>query len=93
MQGNQLFPVFIKLDQIHTVLVGAGPVGLEKLSAMLDNSPHARITVVAQDVLPELQLLAGGYERITVLKKSFEPSDLDGADLIVAATNNAELNE
>ncbi|MES2829950.1 MAG: TSUP family transporter [Bacteroidota bacterium] len=93
MQGNQLFPVFIKLDQIHTVLVGAGPIGLEKLSAMLDNCPQARITIVAQEVLPELRLLAEGFERISIREKTFEPLDLDGADLIVAATNNALLNE
>ena len=35
MEGNQLFPVFIKLNTIRTVLIGAGPVGLEKLAAIL----------------------------------------------------------
>lgn len=92
MEGNQLFPVFIKLNTIHTVLIGAGPIGLEKLSAMLGNSPQARVTVVGLDILPELQVLADQHEKVTVAQKAFEPSDLDGADLVVAATNNMLLN-
>lgn len=93
MEGNQLFPVFIKLDTIHTLLIGAGPIGLEKLTAILDNSPHARVTVVAAAVSSELREHAGVYERVTILEKAFEPSDLDGIDLVVAATNNVVLNE
>ncbi|ACU05287.1 TSUP family transporter [Pedobacter heparinus] len=93
MEGNQLFPVFIKLNTIHTVLVGAGPIGLEKLSALLDNSPEAKVTVIGIDVLPQLQTLADGYEGVNVLQKPFEPADLNGADLVIAATNNELLNQ
>jgi len=53
--GNQLFPVFLKLNELHTVLVGAGNVGLEKLNALLQNSPAATVTVIALDILPEVQ--------------------------------------
>jgi len=93
MEGNQLFPVFIKLDTIHTLLIGAGPIGLEKLTAILDNSPNARVTVVASSVSSELRAHAGVYDHVNVVEKAFEPSDLDGIDLVVAATNNAVLNE
>ena len=93
MEGNQLFPVFIKLNTIHTILVGAGPVGLEKLTAILGNSPDARITVIGLEILPELQQLADKYEGVTVLQKEFVAADLDGADLVVAATNNELLNQ
>ena len=44
---NQLYPVFLKLDQLQTLLVGGGNVGLEKLQSLLSNSPSANITVVA----------------------------------------------
>lgn len=93
MEGNQLFPVFIKLNTIQTVLIGAGPIGLEKLSALLSNSPEARVTVIGLEILPELLELASGYESVKVVQKAFEPSDLDGADLVVAATNNSILND
>ncbi|WP_342331414.1 TSUP family transporter [Pedobacter sp. FW305-3-2-15-E-R2A2] len=93
MEGNQLFPVFIKLNTIHTLLIGAGPVGLEKLSAILTNSPQARVTVIALDILPELQELAKGYEKVKLIQRAFDPADLDDADLVVAATNNDALNQ
>lgn len=93
MEGNQLFPVFIKLNTIHTLLIGAGPVGLEKLSAILTNSPEARVTVIALEILPELQELAKGYEKVKLFQRAFEPADLDEADLVVAATNNDVLNQ
>ncbi|ETZ23414.1 TSUP family transporter [Pedobacter sp. V48] len=93
MEGNQLFPVFIKLNTIHTILVGAGPVGLEKLTAILGNSPDARITVIGLEILPELQELADKHEGVTVFQKEFVATDLDGADLVVAATNNELLNQ
>lgn len=44
---NQLYPVFLKLEQLNTLLVGAGNVGLEKLHSLLSNSPEAKITIVA----------------------------------------------
>ena len=88
MEGNQLFPVFIKLNTVHTVLIGAGPVGLEKLSALLTNSPEAGITVIGREVIPELLELVAGNEKVKVIQKEFEASDLIGADLIVVATNN-----
>jgi siroheme synthase (precorrin-2 oxidase/ferrochelatase) len=57
-EGNQLFPVFLKLNDLHTVLIGGGNVGLEKLTAMLNNSNHARVTVISREFLPEVHTLA-----------------------------------
>jgi siroheme synthase-like protein len=91
--GNQLFPVFLKLNQLHTVLVGAGNVGLEKLTALLNNSQHASVTVVAESILPEVHELAGIYHQVNVIQKSFAPRDLDSADLVIAATADNVLNE
>ncbi len=90
--GNQLFPVFLKLNELHTVLIGAGPVGLEKLTAILNNSSNATITIVAIDILPEVYALAKPGSNITIIQKSFEDCDLDVADIVVAATNNNILN-
>lgn len=92
-EGNQLFPVFLKLNDLHTVLVGAGAVGLEKLTAVLNNSPQARITLIAKDFLSDVHLLAGQYSRVTVIQKAFADTDLDQADLVIAATGNPELND
>ena len=92
MEGNQLFPVFLKLNTLHTVLIGAGVVGLEKLSAMLANSSDARITIIGIEVLPELRDFASQFPKVTIHQKEFVHDDLDSADLVIAATNNPDLN-
>src|ERR1700712_2684654 len=91
--GNQLFPVFLKLNELHTVLIGAGNVGLEKLSAILNNSPLATVTVISQSFIPEVHTLAAGFIGVKLIQKSFTDNDLDTADLVVAATNDSELNK
>jgi siroheme synthase-like protein len=91
--GNQLFPVFLKLNELHTVLIGAGNVGLEKLTALLNNSQHARVTVIAESIIPDIHLLCAEFPGIKIIQKLFTDSDLDNADIVIAATNNSELNK
>ncbi|MEJ7671665.1 MAG: NAD(P)-dependent oxidoreductase [Chitinophagaceae bacterium] len=45
--GNNLFPVFLKLENLRLLIVGGGKVALEKLNAVLQNSPGTQITMVA----------------------------------------------
>ena len=91
--GNQLFPVFLKLNELHTVLIGAGNVGLEKLTAILNNSNNATVTVIAREVLAEVLHLSENYSGVKIRQKSFDPTDLDVADIVVAATDDSELNK
>ena len=92
-QGNQLFPVFLKLNNLHTVLVGGGNVGLEKLTALLNNSPAAAVTIISKEFLPDIHALAAQYPLLKVVQKSFADTDLDTADIVIAATNDSELNK
>ncbi|MGF7073129.1 TSUP family transporter [Mucilaginibacter sp. 3215] len=91
-EGNQLFPVFLKLNDLHTVLIGGGNVGLEKLTAVLNNSNRARVTVISREFLPEVHTLASQYSGIRIVQKSFTDDDLNNADIVIAATNDSELN-
>lgn len=93
LKGNQLFPVFLKLNQLHTVIIGAGPVGLEKLNAVLGQSEQAEITVIAQEIIEEVYELVKRLPQVKLLKKSYAATDLDQADIVIAATNNNILNE
>jgi siroheme synthase-like protein len=92
-EGNQLFPVFLKLNQLHTVLIGAGNIGLEKLTAIVSNSQLANVTVIARNFLPEIHLLASENKGVRIVQKSFTAADLDNAHLVIAATNDHSLND
>lgn len=92
-KGNPLFPVFLKLNDLHTVLIGAGNVGLEKLTAILTNSTEAKVTVIALAILPEVHELAAKFQGLKIIQKTFTDTDLDNADLVIAATNDRELNQ
>ena len=92
LAGNQLFPVFLKLNELKVLLVGAGNIGLEKLSALISNSPETRITIVAEEFLPEVVNLAGQYAQIKTCYRKFEAADLDDKDIVVLATGNNVLN-
>jgi siroheme synthase-like protein len=93
IQKNTLYPVFLKLEQMHLLLVGAGNVGLEKLQSLLANSPAAKITIVAPQIKPELLEFISAYENCVVHEKPFEESDLDDKNLVVVATDDKILNE
>jgi siroheme synthase-like protein len=90
---NQLYPVFLKLEQLNILLVGAGNVGLEKLHSLLSNSPGAKITVVAPEVNEEVRRLIYKHPSCTIIQRKFEDKDLDGKELVILATDNRELHE
>lgn len=91
-QSNTLFPVFLKLEQLDVLVVGGGPVGLEKIRALSDNCPMARISLVAIQVLPELVLLQKEIPGLSIYQRAFEASDLGGRDLVFLATADTILN-
>ncbi|MBB6502574.1 TSUP family transporter [Pedobacter cryoconitis] len=93
MEGNQLFPVFLKLNQLRTVIIGAGPVGFEKLNAVLQQSEQAGITVIAEEISEDVAALASRLPQVKLLHKTYAAADLQEADLVIAATNNNVLNE
>jgi len=66
---NQLYPIFLKLDQLETLLVGAGNVGLEKLQSLLSNSPEARITIVAPDIKDEVRSLIEKHPSCEIIQR------------------------
>lgn len=94
MEQNPLYPIFLKLHTLNMLIVGAGQVGYEKMFFILKSSPEANITIVAPWVSPEIkELLSKGNYNVTIHQKEFEPSDLEGMDLAVAATDIKELNQ
>ena len=91
-EGNQLFPVFLKLNQLKVLLVGGGNIGLEKLQAVLSNSPEAKINIVSDTFLPALLDFVAAYPEVKLFHRKFESNDLLGQDLVILATGDNTLN-
>lgn len=91
-QGNQLFPVFFKLEQLQMLVVGGGYVGMEKVNAIFQNSPNANVTLVAPEIRGEILEAAKKYKGINLLNREFRIEDLEGKDLVIAATSLKDLN-
>jgi siroheme synthase-like protein len=89
---NELYPVFLKLEHLRILVVGAGNVALEKLNSLLSNSPKAKITIVAPIVKKEVEELLNTYPDCSLQTRRFEPSDIDNKDLVFLATDDASLH-
>lgn len=90
---NQLFPIFVKLNQIHTLLVGGGKVALEKFEALASNDNALNLTIVAKEIIPEFAQLLKEYPQIDLYVRPFASEDMVNKQLVIAATNNMELND
>lgn len=91
MERNELYPIFLKVHVLNVTIVGGGWVGLEKLGFLLKSSPGANVKIVSKDFNLELIELADNHN-VTLLKKSYEPADLNGSQLVIAATNDEGVN-
>ena len=71
------------------LVVGGGEVGTEKVEGLL--ACDARVTLVAPDAEPTLRQLAD-QGSIEWARRAFEPADLEGRFLVIAATSDTEVN-
>lgn len=89
---NNLFPVFLKVENLHVLIVGGGDVGSEKLRFLLKSSPQANVTLVAPEISDEIISLATQHSTVTLAQRPFNALDLEEKDILIVATENRELN-
>ena len=89
---NRLFPVFLKLEELDVLLVGAGKVGFEKLNALLNNAPGAAITVVASHISDTVRSMTDNYTNVSLVERPFEPADLDNKQIAVIAVDDKSVS-
>jgi uroporphyrin-III C-methyltransferase/precorrin-2 dehydrogenase/sirohydrochlorin ferrochelatase len=83
------YPIFLDLQRRPVLLVGAGDVAWRK--AQLLRRAGAELRVVALDVLPAFEALAGDRQ-ITLARRAFDADDLADAAFAIAATDDPEVN-
>lgn len=90
--ANELYPVFLKVHQFDTLIVGGGEVGLEKLSFLLRSSPHAKVTLVGKEIREEIKELAYRHPGVTLMERLYSKADLTEMQMAIVATENPALN-
>ncbi|MDZ4330374.1 MAG: bifunctional precorrin-2 dehydrogenase/sirohydrochlorin ferrochelatase [Flavobacterium sp.] len=93
MERNELYPVFLKLQNLNVLIVGGGNVGLEKLSFMLKSSPNANVVVVAPRFLPELEELVERHPSVKLTKAKFKKKMLKKRHMVIACTDDLKVNK
>ncbi len=83
------YPIYLRLHGQPCVVVGGGPVAERKVLSLLE--AHGEVTVVSPTFTPTLQTLAAS-KSITLIPEPFDARHLDGAFLVVAATDSPEVN-
>jgi siroheme synthase-like protein len=85
------YPVVLEGASIEALIVGGGAVAERKARALLD--AEARVRVVAPMIAPALHELAAQVSpRLSLLERPYAPTDIGRATLVVAATNDREVN-
>ena len=89
MIPNRLYMACLNLEGREVLVVGAGRIAQEKIEGLLDCG--ASVNVVAPKAIPAVEELATKGS-VSWLERSFEPADLEGRFLVVAATSDESVN-
>ncbi len=83
------FPLFLKLKDQPVLVVGGGELARHKANMLA--RAHPRLTIVAPQLHPSTQALVRdlGAE---YLSRKFQSGDLDSVRLVIAATDDPQLN-
>ena len=96
--GEKLyFPLFVDLSEKEVLIVGAGKIAARRVKTIL---PFAKkVMVIAPEIAPEILAMAAAAKpagtssgNIVIEQRAFDPSDLNGADMVLAITNDKALN-
>lgn len=78
-------PISLNVTDKKILMIGGGKIATHKATIMKRFVEN--VTVVAPEINPEIEAL--GY---TIIRKEYEPTDLDGFFLVYVVTDNHELN-
>lgn len=81
------FPLFVNLRQKKIVIVGAGKIALRRMRTLLPF--ESELWIVSPEIMADCQSIP---ETVHLLKQEYEPSVCQGAFLVLAATDDGELN-
>jgi siroheme synthase-like protein len=92
-KDNQLFPVFLKIENLKVLIIGGGNVAYEKLNTIIQNCPGTRIHLVGTTVNEKIYQLAGEFLNIKIDERAYLPDDIETCDIVIAGVNDIATAE
>jgi precorrin-2 dehydrogenase/sirohydrochlorin ferrochelatase len=90
MKKYPYYPIYLDIEDRDVIIIGGGNVCTRKAETMMKYG--ARVTVVTPDFTDELEDWA--RDGLLALKrKTYDASDLDGANIVIASTDDQSVNE
>ncbi|TXI35062.1 MAG: ABC transporter permease [Niabella sp.] len=90
-ETNNLFPVFVKLENLQLLIIGGGKIALEKLQAVIGNAPGTTIHLVAISVSDEVKNFVAHKPNIFIEERAYRKSDIAKSNLVIAAVNDLSV--
>ena len=84
---TEFYPVYLDIRGKRCVIVGGGKVAYRKACSLQDAG--ADVIVISPDVCSDMERRNG----LTVIKKNYEDVFIDNSFLVIAATDNQEVNK
>jgi siroheme synthase-like protein len=87
--NSPYYPAYLKVKDKKCVVIGGGEVALRKVKSLLEHGAY--VEVISPEISNELnELVEKGL--VTLKGRRFQPGDLKGAFIAVAATDNNQVN-
>lgn len=90
--ANELFPVFLKLNELSVLIIGGGKVGFEKLNSVVSNSPLCKVKIVSTHFIDEIRQFSESFPLIELIQDEYNEKYLDNAQIVISAVNDVELS-
>lgn len=91
-ERNELYPVFLKVNQLKVLIVGGGNVAEEKLTFLLKSSPNAQVQMIAP-LYREGTIALAKKHGVSLRKGIYKKRFLKNKHIVVATTDRPEVNE
>lgn len=90
MKNFPYYPIFLDIEDRSVVIIGGGEVCARKAETMMKYG--ARVTVVSPAFTAEIEQWAR-EGKLAIREKRYEPTDLEGANIVIASTDDTAVNE
>ena len=93
LQVNELYPIFLKTEQLEFLIVGGGNVALEKLEFLLKSSPNAKITMIAPFYREATLDFVSNRPNVKLIHRTFNSFFLKCKHVVIATTDKPAVNK